>query len=367
VPGLIDSTLREGAQTPGVQFTLAQKIAIAGAVAAVGVEEIEVGTATPLDDDLRPLMGALREMPERPRLSLWCRCRPGDIIHAGRLCPDILSLSLPASERHIRARLGKSRDWVLARLRESVALARDAGIASLSLGLEDASRAEAGFLTELIDAAVALGVERIRLADTVGILTPGGTAELLSKVGRRHGGTAFGFHGHNDFGMASANAVSALEAGAAWADVTVLGLGERAGCARLEEVAALLVLVLGEEKYRLDRLPALCTLVGKASGREIAVNHPVVGRGIFTCESGLHVHGLLADPATYEPFAPELVNSRRTILLGAKSGSRAVAGCLADLGLQVSPDALPGVVRHIRGLAAKMGRPLGNAEIIDLV
>lgn len=367
MPGLIDTTLREGAQTPGVIFSLAQKIAIGRAVAAVGIEEIEAGTATPLDDDLAPLLAALREMESPPRLALWCRCRQADIIHAGRLQPDVLSLSLPASERHIRARLGKNQAWVLARLQESVGLARDLGIARLSLGVEDASRAEPMFFTELIETAVGLGVGRIRLADTVGILTPGATASLVRRQHRLHPGVEFGFHGHNDFGMATANAVSALEAGAQWADVTVLGLGERAGCARLEEVAATLTLVHGTKAYRLARLAPLCALVAEASGREIPVNHPLVGRSVFACETGLHVHGLLTEPAAYEPFPPELVNSSRTILLGAKTGSRAVAGYLARLGVQVPSDSLPGIVRHIRRLATSLGRPLQEAEIRNLV
>lgn len=365
--GLIDSTLREGAQTPGVLFTLAQKIAIGRAVAAVGIEEIEVGTATPLDADLVPLLRALREIESPPRLALWCRCRPGDIIHAGILRPDVLSLSLPASQRHIRVRLGKNQAWVLARLRESVALAREVGITRLSLGVEDASRAEPGFFAELIDTAVALGVERIRLADTVGVLTPSAIASLVARQRELHPGVELGFHGHNDFGMATANAVAALEAGAHWADVTVLGLGERAGCSRLEEVAALLTLVQGTKAYRLEGLQPLCALVAEASGREIPVNHPLVGRSVFACETGLHVHGLLADPAVYEPFPPEQVNARRSILLGSKSGSRAVAGYLARLGMPVSADALPGLVRHIRHLATSLGRPLQEAEVRNLV
>ena len=367
MPGLIDSTLREGGQTPGVLFTLVQKIAIGRAVAALGIEEIEVGTATPLDADLAPLLAALRQTASPLRLALWCRCRPADIRHAGRLRPDVLSLSLPASLRHIRVRLGKDQAWVLNRLRESVQLARDLGIACLSLGIEDASRAEPAFFAELIGSAVDLGVGRIRLADTVGVLTPGTTAALVSRQRELHPGVEFGFHGHNDFGMATANAVAALEAGAQWADVTVLGLGERAGCARLEEVAALLTLVHGTKAYHLEQLAGLCAMVAEVSGRAIPVNHPLVGKAVFACETGLHVHGLLADPAVYEPFPPERVNASRTLLLGAKSGRRAVAGCLARLGVSVSAEALPGLVRHIRCLATRLGRPLREAEVRSLV
>lgn len=365
--GLIDSTLREGAQTPGVMFSSEQKIAIAKAVALVGIEEIELGIATTLDPDLERLIAELRVMENCPRLALWSRCRTEDIIYAGHLRPDVLSLSLPASERHIATRLGKSRDWVLTRLKESVALAQELGIANVSLGVEDSSRAESGFLGELIDTAVALGVRRIRLADTVGVLTPMATAAAITQLRQLHPEVELGFHGHNDFGMASANAVAALEAGAQWADVTVMGLGERAGCSRLEEVAALLTLVQQKKDYRLDRLPLLCRLVAEASGRAIPANHPLVGQAIFTCETGLHVHGLLADPASYEPFPPECVNSHRTILMGAKTGSRAVAGYLAQLGMPVHSHRLPNLVRHIRQLASDLGRPLLEAEIRNLV
>ncbi|MBU4154152.1 MAG: hypothetical protein KKD63_14870 [Proteobacteria bacterium] len=132
-------------------------------------------------------------------------------------------------------------------------------------------------------------------------------------------------------------------------------------------MAALLTLVQQKKDYRLDRLPLLCRLVAEASGRAIPANHPLVGQAIFTCETGLHVHGLLADPASYEPFPPECVNSHRTILMGAKTGSRAVAGYLAQLGMPVHSHRLPNLVRHIRQLASDLGRPLLEAEIRNLV
>ncbi|HBI14645.1 MAG TPA: pyruvate carboxyltransferase [Desulfobulbaceae bacterium] len=367
MPNLIDTTLREGAQTPGVLFSLMQKIAIGKAVAAVGIEEIEAGTATALDGELAELLPALRDMEFPPRLALWCRCRSEDILHAGKLRPDVLSLSLPSSERHIRARLGKNRAWVLTRLKESMRLARDMGITHLSLGVEDASRTEEAFLAELIATAAASGVERIRLADTVGVLTPGAAAALVARQRQLHPAIEFAFHGHNDFGMATANAVSALEAGAQWADVSVLGLGERAGCPRLEEVAALLTLVLGTKSYHLEQLASLSRLVAEASGRAIPANQPLVGNTVFSCETGLHVHGLLADPATYEPFPPEILNSSRTILLGAKSGRKAVSGYFSRLGTPVSPDILPKLTGRIRSLATRLGRPLRPEEITDLV
>ncbi|MDD5759742.1 MAG: pyruvate carboxyltransferase [Desulfobulbaceae bacterium] len=360
--GLIDSTLREGSQTSGVFFSLKQKMAIASAVAAIGIEELELGVATCQDPDLPALVAACRELKHRPRLALWCRCRAEDIELAASLKPDILSLSLPASDLHIRKRLNKTRRWVLAHLQESVQLAKASGIKKISLGIEDSSRANRQFLNELIAEAVSVGVGRIRFADTVGIMTPNETSDLIRFYKQRYPTLELAFHGHNDFGLATANALSALEAGADWVDVTVLGLGERAGCARLEELVGMLTLVKSQKKYAVDQLSMLCTLVAESAGRSIEGNHPLVGSAIFTCESGLHVHGLLADPASYEPFPPELVRSKRTVLLGAKSGGKAVDGYCARLG--ISPgSSLPALVSMVRQRATELGRPLLDSEI----
>ena len=361
--GLIDSTLREGAQSPCVMFTLAQKKAIARIVAAIGIEEIELGVASNQDPDLQELVAACRQIAGQLRLALWSRCRPEDIRVAACLRPDVLSLSLPASERHIVKRLGKTGSWVLVRLKDSVRLARELGIDYISLGLEDASRADQTFLAEMIGVAVACGVRRIRFADTVGVLTPSATGVLISTFRRRYPDLELAFHAHNDFGLATANALSALEAGAEWTDVTTLGLGERAGCARLEELVALLTLVKKEKVYRVEQLPELCALVAEVAGRMIAGHHPAVGKAIFTCESGLHVQGLLNDPVSYEPFPPERVHASRTIMLGAKSGARAVAGYLASLGLIASAQSLPNIVHDIRKLAIVLGRPLNEVEV----
>ena len=360
--GLIDSTLREGAQTPGVLFTLQQKIAIAKAIADIGIEEIELGVATQHDSDLPALIAACRDFVRCPRLALWCRCRVEDITFAASLKPDVLSLSLPASDLHISKRLNKTRLWVLAHLKKSVRLAKDLGVKVISLGIEDSTRANREFLNEMIGEAVSVGVQRIRFADTVGILTPSEAGALINSYKRQYPALELALHAHNDFGMASANALSAFDAGADWADVTVLGLGERAGCARLEELAGMLTLVKNKKSYRVDRLLPLCALVAEAAGRTIPTNHPLVGSSIFTCESGLHVHGLLADPSSYEPFPPERVKSQRTLLLGAKSGGQAVAGYCARLGMKPA-SSLPSMVAKVRQRATELGRPLLDSEI----
>ncbi|MCK5233152.1 MAG: hypothetical protein KAR13_22975, partial [Desulfobulbaceae bacterium] len=175
-----------------------------------------------------------------------------------------------------------------------------------------------------------------------------------------------GVHTHNDFGMATANAIAALEAGADWADVTVLGLGERAGNARLEEITGYLALNSKKRTYNLQYLKNLCREVARAANNKISPRHPVVGEQIFSCESGLHLQGLLREPSTYEPFSPDMVGTERSLLFGEKIGRRAVADYLAFLGLAPDAGRLDDAVASVRRLAGRIGRPLNNTEFAAL-
>lgn len=185
--------------------------------------------------------------------------------------------------------------------------------------MEDASRADTDFLVATAKIAQQHGATRIRLADTVGICSPARMTRLVQTM-KEAVSLPVAVHCHNDFGMATANSIAALEAGADSLDATVLGLGERAGNCRLEEVIGYLALVLGEQRYHPEFLPELCQLVAESAGRDIAENHPLVGSAIFTCESGLHQHGLTVNPDMYEPYAPERVGGTRRLRFGEKPG-----------------------------------------------
>jgi homocitrate synthase NifV len=347
-PEIIDTTLREGAQAPGVCFTAAARLRIVAGLAQVGVDEIELGAASPLHDWLPELVKEARALTAAScRLALWCRCKDEDIAFAASCQPDVLSLSIPVSDRHIRERIGKDRSWVRETLRRSIRQAVSLGIPYISVGLEDASRAELAFVLELATIAEASSAGRIRLADTVGICSPGSMAGLVQAVTGAVG-LAVGVHCHNDFGMATANSIAALEAGASSLDAAALGLGERAGCCRLEEAVGYLALVQGQHRYTPEHLPALCRAVAEAAGREIAASHPLVGADIFTCESGLHQHGLAINPATYEPYPPERVGGTRTLRFGGKTGFRAVALHLAKHGLHLEEGEIRRLVSQLR-------------------
>jgi len=345
---LIDSTLREGEQAPSVLFADEDKYNIIEELYRVGIEEIELGIATPVNTYLpRLVKEARRRTVESCRLSLWCRCKAEDIAFAATCSPDLLSLSIPVSDAHIRERLGKDRTWITTTLASSIQQALAAGIPAVAVGMEDASRADIDFLLVTAKIAEQHGATRIRLADTVGICSPARMTNLIQAV-KETVSLSLAVHCHNDFGMATANSIAALEAGADSLDATVLGLGERAGNCRLEEVIGYLALVLGEKRYHPEFLPKLCQLVAKAAGKDIADNHPLVGSAIFTCESGLHQHGLTVNPDMYEPYAPERVGGTRRLRFGEKTGARAVQLQLHKAGLRLNEMQIKDLVFRIR-------------------
>ena len=353
--GIIDSTLREGEQAAHVYFDLAEKLRIIDLLIKVGIDEIELGIAAqnPEIDELIKEAGKFAECPE---LALWCRCLPGDIEQSVRLCPDVLAMSIPVSDIHIKNKLGRDRKWALARVCEGIRQVRNSSSCYLSLGLEDASRAEPDFVDEVCLLAEKEGINRVRFADTVGIMDPPAIFDAISRL-RSLLSIDIGVHAHNDFGMATANAVSALAAGADFADVTVNGLGERAGNAVLEEVVGFLAKRKGADKYNLKRLRPLSEYVAKVSGIPLSSRKPVVGKDIFTCESGIHIDGIIKNPSNYEPFDPSEVSLQRKFLIGKKAGKNALRHKLSGLGLRVEENHLTGLLTRLRkeSFRLKMG------------
>jgi homocitrate synthase NifV len=356
--GIIDSTLREGEQTPGVNFRRDQKLQIVQHLVELGVEEIEIGVASPRSPELCSLVAEAASVARGTcRISLWSRCLAEDIRFASRCRPDTLSLCMPVSDIHLQEKLGRNRSWVLENLNRSIATALELGFATVSVGLEDATRAAPDFLRLAVEVIERSGASRIRLADTVGIASPGSITRLIEDI-REIVIIPIGIHTHNDFGMATANAVAALEAGAQWADATVLGLGERAGNCRLEELVGYLSLGRGVDRYRPEGLKNLCSTVADAAGIAIPAHHPLVGDKIFTCETGLHVQGLAANPQTYEPYDPLRIGRSRSLLFGGKTGRGAVRERLATLGYTLSEKEAEELVIDIRTSAETMSRPL---------
>ncbi|MBC8318810.1 MAG: pyruvate carboxyltransferase [Desulfobulbaceae bacterium] len=363
--GLIDSTLREGSQTVGVSFSLEEKKQILTGLFQVGIEEVEIGVATSLDQDLSELIRFAGERGGSNRISLWCRCRNNDIDYAASLHPDVLSLSIPGSDLHIQKKLGWDRRRVLDTIGRSVARACSHDFKMVSLGIEDATRTDMCFLEEMVQKAVKAGVQRIRLADTVGIVSPGELAETVRKL-KAQFAVDIGVHCHNDFGMATANSVTAIDAGADWADVTVLGLGERTGNAKLEEVAGYLA-IRRDRVYNVEFLLPLAELIARVGSREIASYHPLLGSRIFHCETGLHLQGLERDSRTYEPYPPERVGASRKLFFGSKIGRQQVKDCLSYLGVYGPKSLQDRVLNEVRKRSVDLGRPFVHTELISMV
>jgi len=360
-----DTTLRDGEQSAGVAFSLEEKIEIARRLDRLGVPEMEVGIPA-MGGVERESIRALVGLDLSASLMVWSRMNSSDVCACGKLGVQSIDISVPASDQHLRSKFSRDRAWLLAEMPRHIRQASDLGL-QVCIGGEDASRADVDFLQRIVEVAQRAGARRFRFADTLGVLDPFSTFDRIAAL-RAGSDLEIEMHAHDDLGMATANTLAAVRAGATHVNTTVNGLGERAGNAPLEEV------VLGLQRCNgidtgvdLREFPALSARVEAASGRPVGWQKSLVGAGVFTHEAGIHVDGLIKDPENYQGFDPHLVGREHRIVLGKHSGRRAVQLVMAGLGHQLDDGDAGLLLARVREFVAGRKRPPEDDELLQLL
>ena len=360
---IFDTTLRDGEQTPGVALTPEEKVVIARQLDRLGVDAIEAGMPITSKGELASVKLIAREGLQAEIYGL-ARMLEKDVDAV--LASDVryIHLFIATSDIHLKHKLKMTRDEAVQRTLALIDYAKDHGLI-VEFSAEDATRTDLDYLQRIYTEVDAAGVTRINIPDTVGIMTPKKMATLVQDV-RSVVKTPLSVHCHDDFGMAVANTLAGLEAGADQAQVTVNGLGERAGNASLEEVVISLNLLYQQQTTVVPKLLYQTSqLVSRLTGIPVQPNKAVVGENAFTHEAGIHTHGVLAAPLTYEPIAPELVGRRSKLVAGKHAGAHGIKVELAELGLHPTNGQLREIVAKIKEVGDR-GRLVTDADLLDV-
>ena len=362
---VFDTTLRDGEQTPGIAFTFEQKLEIARQLSAIGVHVIEAGFPASSKAE-NETVTAIKKLGLEAKICGLARSVKTDVDACLDCDVDMVHVFIPTSDIQRINTINKSREEVLEITDDIIHYIRE-HTSQCMFSAMDATRTEWDYLIEVFRTAAHAGATIINVPDTVGIISPSGMKTLVTRIAREVDGP-IDVHCHNDFGLAVANTIAAVEAGASQVQVTVNGLGERAGNADLAQTVMIM-----ESMYRIktgirkERLVETSRLISRFSGIGITPTQPVVGENVFSHESGIHSHGVIKNSATFEPgiMTPEMVGHRRRLTLGKHVGRHAVRQMLTDVHVEPNDSQLDIIVEKVKSIASK-GKRVTDADLYEI-
>jgi isopropylmalate/homocitrate/citramalate synthase len=362
--GFYDTTLRDGEQTVGVVLSPEDKLELARGLDELGIERIEAGFPRVSEDD-RHAVELISRAGLKAEIWGFSRAVPADVEALVELGIEASVIESPISDLKLQA-LGVSRQKMLDRITAAIASAVEHGIRVAFFGV-DSTRAGPDYYADVYRAAVQAGAKEVVVVDTIGIATPEAAEFLVGQTREWVGEVPVHWHGHNDFGLATACSLAAVKGGARWIQGTINGMGERAGNANLPEVALALRGLYGvETNLRLERVRAFSERLRRLCGYELEPYKPFVGENLFTRESGA-VASQFHDPPAIEPYSAEVVAAERRIVLGKKSGLDSIRIKAAELGLHVDEEAQRELLARVKELGTRKRGLVTDEEFLELV
>jgi homocitrate synthase NifV len=368
----MDTTLRDGEQAVGVIFTRREKEQIAALLAEIGIPAIEVGFPALGAEEKECVKAVVKadikvRGSDRPlEINAFARARREDVNDAAECGVHGVVISISTSNIQIERRFQLSREWILEQIEEAADEAKSHGL-TFTVSAEDASRADLSFLIEYYHLAEGLGASAVRYCDSLGLGNPFTTYKRIKLI-RQEISLPIEMHVHNDFGMATANVLAGIRAGARRVAASIGGLGEKAGNSPLEEVVMALKYLHGMDLgIDTTRFREVAEYVARASQRAIPIWKAIIGTNVFAHESGIHTDGILKNPSNYEAFSPDAVGLERQIIIGKHSGSKAIIHKFnSEFGIELDADTAAKLLERVRATAVELKRLLFDKELMLL-